>query len=58
MAFRQICWAHLIRKFISFSERDGPVGTFGRELLDCAALVFEHLERPRDGALTREELAT
>ena len=21
---RQICWAHLIRKFVSFSERDGP----------------------------------
>ena len=51
-------WAHLIRKFISFSERDGPAGTFGRELLDCAALVFEYWHGYRDGALTRGELAT
>lgn len=58
MAFRQVCWAHLIRKFISFSERDGPVGTLGRELLGCAALVFEYWHGYRDGALTREELAT
>jgi len=24
MKRRQVCWAHLLRKFISFSERDGP----------------------------------
>jgi len=29
MERRQICWAHLIRKFVSFSERDGPAGAFG-----------------------------
>lgn len=55
MALRQICWAHLIRKFVSFSERDGPAGRIGRELLDCAALVFEYWHRFKDGALTREE---
>ncbi|MEM7674623.1 MAG: IS66 family transposase [Myxococcota bacterium] len=58
MAFRQVCWAHLTRKFISFSERDGPVGTFGRELLDCATLIFEYWHGYRDGVLTREDLAT
>ena len=58
MAFRQVCWSHLVCKFISFSERDGPAGTFGRELLECAALVFEYWHGYRDGALTREELAT
>jgi transposase len=58
MAFRQICWAHIIRKFVSFSERDGPAGTIGRELLDCAALVFEYWHGFKDGQLTRDELAT
>lgn len=58
MVFRQVCWSHLIRKFIAFSERDGPPGTFGRVLLDCAALVFEYWHGYRDGALTRDELET
>lgn len=57
MAMRQVCWAHLVRKFISFSERDGPAGRFGRELLECARLVFEYWQGFRDGQLTREELA-
>ena len=56
MALRQICWAHLLRKFISFSERDGPAGTFGRELLDCTAVVFEYWHGYKDGRLTRAEL--
>jgi transposase len=56
MALRQICWAHLIRKFVAFSERDGPAGAIGRELLDYAALVFEYWHGFKDGALTREEL--
>ena len=34
MKRRQICWAHLLRKFVSFSERDGPAAKFGRELLE------------------------
>jgi len=39
---RQICWAHLLRKFVSFSERDGPAGRIGRELVDYAGLVFHY----------------
>lgn len=58
MAFRQVCWAHLLRKFVSFSERDGPAGIIGRELLDCTSLVFEYWHGFRDGQLTRHELAT
>jgi transposase len=58
MAMRQICWAHLLRKFVSFSERDGPVGTFGRELLDYARVVFEYWQGFLDGTLSREELQT
>ena len=58
MAFRQVCWAHLVRKFVSFSERDGPARAFGRELLECTALVFEYWHGFKDGQLTRDELAT
>jgi transposase len=57
MMFRQICWAHLVRKFISFSERDGPAGAIGRELLECSVLMFEYWYAFKDGQLTREELA-
>jgi transposase len=56
MAFRQICWAHLIRKFVSFSERDGPAGAIGRELLDCTKVVFEYWHAFKTGELTRAEL--
>lgn len=59
MSYRQVCWSHLMRKFISFSERDGPKGgAFGRELLDYTALVFEYWHGYRDGILTRDELET
>ena len=54
MSCRQICWAHLLRKFVSFSERDGPARTIGRELLDYTALVFRYWHDLRAGALTRE----
>ena len=56
MAMRQICWAHLLRKFVSFSERDGPAGEIGYELLDYTALVFDYWHGFTDGTLTREEL--
>lgn len=56
MKLRQICWAHLLRKFVSFSERDGPAGVIGRELLDYAALVFEYWQGFHSGQLTRAEL--
>lgn len=56
MAMRQICWAYLIRKFVSFSERDGPAGDLGRELLQCAAVVFDYWHGLQDGRLTRDEL--
>lgn len=41
MKRRQICWAHLYRKFISFSERDGPAGTIGKELVEYCEVLFE-----------------
>ncbi len=41
MKRRQIYWAHLYRKFISFSERDGPAGVIGKELVDYCEILFE-----------------
>lgn len=54
MERRQICWAHLIRRFVSFSERDGPTGAFGRELLDYTGVVFEYWHDYQDGKLSRD----
>jgi transposase len=54
MQCRQICWAHLIRKFASFSERDGPSAAFGRQLLDYAGLVFDYWHDYKAGKLSRE----
>lgn len=58
MTLRQICHAHLIRRFVSFSQRDGPAGAIGRELLDLSALVFEYWHGFKAGQLTRDELQT
>jgi transposase len=54
---RQICWAHLLRKFVSFTERDGPTRTLGRELLDCTRVIFAYWYDFKEGRVTREQLA-
>ena len=56
MRKRQICWAHLIRRFVSFSQRDGPEATIGAELLECTRLIFEYWHGYKKSVLTREEL--
>lgn len=56
MEARQICWAHLLRRFVSFSERDGPTGEHGRRLLDYTGLVFEYWHAYKDGHLSRTKL--
>jgi len=53
MKRRQICWAHLARKFVSFSERDGPAGKLGQELLEYTGVLFDYWSRLRDGRLSR-----
>ncbi len=58
MERRQICWAHLLRKFVSFAERDGPTAQFGRELLEYTSLLFKYWTDHREGKLSREELRT
>ncbi len=56
MERRQICWAHLIRRFVSFSERDGPAGNIGRQLLDYAGILFQYWHDYRAGKLSRDQL--
>jgi transposase len=56
MKRRQVCWAHLLRKFISFSERDGPAGAIGRELVEYTAIVFDYWHQYQDGEVSRAEL--
>lgn len=50
---RQICWAHLMRKFVSFAERTGDAGRIGRELLDYTTLVFTYWHQLQRGELSR-----
>lgn len=54
MERRQVCWAHLLRKFISFSERAGPAGAIGHELLDYMGILFAYWDDLKRGELTRE----
>ncbi|WIG93032.1 IS66 family transposase [Myxococcus sp. SDU36] len=56
MEARQVCWAHLLRKAISFSERDGPAGAIGREFLDYIGILFDYWGRLRSGELQRDTL--
>src|SRR5207237_7684629 len=53
---RQICWAHLIRRFASFSERSGPAGELGKHLLILAQTVMHCWHRVRDGTMSRANL--
>ncbi len=53
---RQICWAHLLHKFVAFSQRDGPAGDIGRQLLDYTGILFEYWDEFRTGELSREKL--
>lgn len=53
MERRQICWAHLLRKAVSFSERDGPNATYGRELLNYIGILFEYWHDYKAGKLDR-----
>jgi transposase len=58
MERRQICWSHLLRKMVSFSERDGPAAVFGQQLLDYAVLMFEYWHDYKSGKLSRATLVT
>jgi transposase len=50
---RQICWAHLIRRFTEFAERSGPIGQLGDSLLLCAQTMIHSWHMVRDGTMSR-----
>ena len=51
MFCRQICWSHLLRTFTDYSERDGPAGEIGKELIEYCELVFHYWREHRAGNL-------
>ena len=53
MKQRQICWSHLLRKFISFSERDGPAEKIGKELVEYTCVMFETHRSMLEGEISR-----
>jgi transposase len=55
MQDRQICWAHLIRKFVAFAECRGPAGELGGALLFWSRAAIQDWHRVCDGALSRRE---
>lgn len=57
MKNRQICWAHLIRKFAAFAEdRRPPVAALGNHLLYWAQTLMHQYHLARDGTISRAEL--
>jgi transposase len=54
MRRRQICWAHLVRKFVSFTQSTQPqVQKLGEVLLLLSQAHLAHWHRVRDGTATR-----
>ena len=53
---RQICWAHLIRRFVGFSELSGRPGEIGRDLLLWSRVMLRSWHRIRDGTGSRDDL--
>lgn len=56
MSHRQICWAHLIRKFAAFGDLHGRPGEIGRDLLLWSSVLLHTWHRVRDGTGSRAEL--
>jgi transposase len=48
---RQLCWAHLKREFVAWSERTGETARIGRALLGIEKQLFLLWYRVRDGTL-------
>lgn len=50
---RQICWAHLARDFVGFSERGGITGEIGTDLLKQTKKLFEWWKKLGDAKISR-----
>jgi len=54
---RQICWAHLFRKFASYSTRKGRAGELGNQLLVWSGMVMSDWHLVRARKMSRAEFA-
>jgi transposase len=52
---RQVCWAHLARLWLAFSQRDGDEGQLGISLHLETQKMFYYWHRTRDGTIPRQE---
>lgn len=56
MEMRQICWAHLIRKYVAFSEHPDPrAAELGESLVLLAQTLLSKWHNVRDGTMSRAE---
>ena len=55
MERRQICWAHLVRKFAAYETRGGDAGRVGTLLLLWTGMVLHHWHEVRAGTMTRAQ---
>lgn len=55
---RQLCWAHLRREFVAFTERGGAAAALGRALLRDTRRLFRGWHRVRDGTWTPAKFQT
>jgi transposase len=56
---RQLCWAHLRREFVAFTERGGAAARVGRALLrDTTRMFTWWCHRVRDGTWSRAQFQT
>jgi len=53
MERRQVCWAHLIRKFASYAGRRGRAGQIGDHLLVWSRVLLHNWHRVRAGTMSR-----
>jgi len=58
LARRQLCWAHLRREFVAFTERGGAATRLGHALLRDTKRMFIWWHRVRDGTWTRAQFQT
>jgi len=53
---RQVCWAHLTRTLLAFSERDGPLRMWAADLLAQIQIMFALWYAFRDGRIDQDTL--
>lgn len=58
LARRQLCWAHLRREFVAFTERGGAAARLGQAFLRDTKRMFTWWHRVRDGTWTRGQFQT